>query len=551
MSGSRPGLQQGIAPTVVAFVGYLFALVAAVLLIVPAAEGHGGTRTLGRRDPGGGGGPRAPGSPRRRTGPNIGAGFVQLIGEVVILVAAVRLALGVAAARAAPGDRARPAARLRRPVAAARGRVRLPRVRRPGGARPPARDLDRRPDDARLRAGAPAGPARSGRNWSGTASRALTDGPAARRRARRLARRARTTTRRPPTCTPSSMLAGSTADGRGRRRAAPELLARRSTSGRTGSGTTTPGWRSRSGTGRGRRLDDYRGLNANMHGVEASLARPPTRSDRSRRSPTGCAPRRCAAPSASSTAGPGSGDWRLPEHFTAAGQPLPDYNRDSPADPFRPFGVTVGHQFEWARLALHLRSVLGRPAGLAARRRPSRCSTPPRPAAGRPTGTTASRTRSAGTTARSSRPACTGCSARRSPRRPCSAAVTGEQRYRDLAARWRGARRAAVRRSGDRQLAPRAHAGRRGRHRHLVGSARRVPPGPDAAARRPPGARQRHRRAALIVGRTTPRRPTVRRCPHCCRSPNPASSHSPPSGAPARPSRPRSGWDVTAGRSSS
>ena len=29
-------------------------------------------------------------------GPNIGAGFVQLIGEVVILVATVRLALGVA-----------------------------------------------------------------------------------------------------------------------------------------------------------------------------------------------------------------------------------------------------------------------------------------------------------------------------------------------------------------------------------------------------------------------------------------------------------------------
>ncbi len=51
-------------------------------------------------------------------------------------------------------------------------------------------------------------------------------------------------------------------------------------------------------------------------------------------------------------------DWRLPEHFTAGWAPLPDYNRDDPADPFRPYGVTVGHQFEWARLCLHLRAAL-------------------------------------------------------------------------------------------------------------------------------------------------------------------------------------------------
>jgi mannose/cellobiose epimerase-like protein (N-acyl-D-glucosamine 2-epimerase family) len=53
--------------------------------------------------------------------------------------------------------------------------------------------------------------------------------------------------------------------------------------------------------------------------------------------------------------------WRLPEHFTPAWEPLPDYNRDRPADPFRPFGVTVGHQFEWARLALHVRAALDDP----------------------------------------------------------------------------------------------------------------------------------------------------------------------------------------------
>jgi hypothetical protein len=35
--------------------------------------------------------------------------------------------------------------------------------------------------------------------------------------------------------------------------------------------------------------------------------------------------------------------WLLPEHFTADWEPLPEYNRDRPADPFRPYGVTVGH----------------------------------------------------------------------------------------------------------------------------------------------------------------------------------------------------------------
>jgi mannose/cellobiose epimerase-like protein (N-acyl-D-glucosamine 2-epimerase family) len=36
-----------------------------------------------------------------------------------------------------------------------------------------------------------------------------------------------------------------------------------------------------------------------------------------------------------------------------------EYNRDEPAHPFRPYGATVGHWLEWARLALHLRAALG------------------------------------------------------------------------------------------------------------------------------------------------------------------------------------------------
>jgi mannose/cellobiose epimerase-like protein (N-acyl-D-glucosamine 2-epimerase family) len=54
-------------------------------------------------------------------------------------------------------------------------------------------------------------------------------------------------------------------------------------------------------------------------------------------------------------------DWRLPEHFTVDWTPLPDYNRDRPADPFRPYGVTIGHQFEWSRLALHVRAATADP----------------------------------------------------------------------------------------------------------------------------------------------------------------------------------------------
>ena len=107
------------------------------------------------------------------------------------------------------------------------------------------------------------------------------------------------------------------------------------------------------------RCADYRGINANMHGVEATLAAAdavddPAVADRLRTQAlrsTGRVVHGWAREE----------DWRLPEHFTAHWAPLRDYNRDSPADPFRPYGVTVGHQFEWARLALHLRSVLAEP----------------------------------------------------------------------------------------------------------------------------------------------------------------------------------------------
>ena len=45
---------------------------------------------------------------------------------------------------------------------------------------------------------------------------------------------------------------------------------------------------------------------------------------------------------------------RLNEHFDADWRPLPDYNSAEPAHPFRPYGATIGHWFEWARLAYTL-----------------------------------------------------------------------------------------------------------------------------------------------------------------------------------------------------
>jgi mannose/cellobiose epimerase-like protein (N-acyl-D-glucosamine 2-epimerase family) len=182
------------------------------------------------------------------------------------------------------------------------------------------------------------------------------------------------------------------------------------------------------------RCADYRGLNANMHGVEATLAAADVVDD-----PATAGRLRDQALRSTGRAVHGwarDRDWRLPEHFTRHWVPLPGYNRDSPADPFRPYGVTVGHQFEWARLALHLRAVLAEPPawllddaralfdaaaarGWAADGRdgfPYTLDWDDRPVVG----------------ARMHWVLCEAVAAA-----TVLAAVTGEQRYRDLAARWR------------------------------------------------------------------------------------------------------------------
>ena len=102
-----------------------------------------------------------------------------------------------------------------------------------------------------------------------------------------------------------------------------------------------------------RELEAYRGANSNMHLCEALLAaaeaaeRPElvARADRLvRRFAGGFAP---------------AHDWLLPEHYAPDWRVLLDYNAQRLDDPFRPYGATLGHSLEWARLALAVQLASG------------------------------------------------------------------------------------------------------------------------------------------------------------------------------------------------
>jgi len=90
-------------------------------------------------------------------------------------------------------------------------------------------------------------------------------------------------------------------------------------------------------------LDGYRGINANMHTVEAFLAAADTLNDEKYRIRAGRIIDRVI-------------DWakdnnyRIPEHFTSDWQPDLEKNKEKPDDPFKPYGATPGHGIEWARL---------------------------------------------------------------------------------------------------------------------------------------------------------------------------------------------------------
>ena len=100
-------------------------------------------------------------------------------------------------------------------------------------------------------------------------------------------------------------------------------------------------------------LDGYRGVNANMHTVEALLSAADVLDDDDLRARARRIVTRVVHDLARGNA------WRIPEHFDATWIPQLEYNADQPAHPFRPYGATIGHWLEWSRLALHLRAGLG------------------------------------------------------------------------------------------------------------------------------------------------------------------------------------------------
>lgn len=90
-------------------------------------------------------------------------------------------------------------------------------------------------------------------------------------------------------------------------------------------------------------LDAYRGLNANMHTVEAYLAVADARKDEE--------PRKRAGRIIDGVIQfAGAHSYRIPEHYSEEWEPLLMLHRDKPADPFQPYGATPGHGIEWARL---------------------------------------------------------------------------------------------------------------------------------------------------------------------------------------------------------
>ena len=90
-------------------------------------------------------------------------------------------------------------------------------------------------------------------------------------------------------------------------------------------------------------LDDYRGLNANMHTVEAFLAAADVTGDETYR-------RRAGRIIGHVLGWARENQWRIPEHFKKDWTADLECNKEKPDDPFKPYGATPGHGIEWARL---------------------------------------------------------------------------------------------------------------------------------------------------------------------------------------------------------
>lgn len=90
-------------------------------------------------------------------------------------------------------------------------------------------------------------------------------------------------------------------------------------------------------------LDDYRGLNANMHTVEAFLAAADVLKEETYRIRAGRIIDQVLVWAMEN-------NWRIPEHFSKDWIPNLECNQEKPDDPFKPYGATPGHGLEWARL---------------------------------------------------------------------------------------------------------------------------------------------------------------------------------------------------------
>lgn len=101
------------------------------------------------------------------------------------------------------------------------------------------------------------------------------------------------------------------------------------------------------------RADPYRGVNANMHAVEALLAAGDATGDPTLHDRALAIAQRVALEFARDNS------WRIPEHFDEHWQPQLEHHRSEPAHPFQPYGATVGHGLEWSRLLLELEAALG------------------------------------------------------------------------------------------------------------------------------------------------------------------------------------------------
>ena len=92
-----------------------------------------------------------------------------------------------------------------------------------------------------------------------------------------------------------------------------------------------------------KKLDSYRGLNANMHSVEAFLAVADAINDEKYRVRAGRIIDKVIEWAENN-------NYRIPEHFTSDWEAELECNREKPDDPFKPYGATPGHGIEWARL---------------------------------------------------------------------------------------------------------------------------------------------------------------------------------------------------------